>query len=122
MNWNIALQLITLIAAILSPVLVTWLNNRHIRKLEQMKFLQSAKFNIINQFVTSYSRLPDKSTGANAVIYDFISSAYNAARFLDAREQEKLFALINTIQLQQSNNGTRDIFTDCLLALFHTKL
>jgi hypothetical protein len=121
MDWNFALQFITLIAAILSPVLVTILNNRHVQKLEKAKFQRSTKLDVLYQFVNSYSRLPDKPTGATGVISDFISDAYKAAVFLDEKKQNMMFTLINTVYSQKCNGGTRDMFTDCLLALFNAK-
>lgn len=82
--WTAIISAITLLAAILSPIITTVINNRHIEKMENTNYYEKHRAEVIENYIKSAGAkisFPDKENqefyGRNSKeIYLYLSSDY----------------------------------------------
>jgi len=56
MDWSLTIAIIALTVSVLSPVAVTWLNNRHQLKLKDIEFNKERKREAVEAYVSAAGR------------------------------------------------------------------
>lgn len=80
LDLSISFTVVIAIAAVISPIFVAWINNRHQLKLRKLELEESYKMKAIEERQRSYERYVIEET---KVLYEFLSSIGHVSHYMN---------------------------------------